>query len=63
MKTIDVGDLPEPVGKAIEHVVQTLREQLQFHASAEPRRKVTLHERRGRVLGQLTREEIYENAG
>lgn len=57
MQTINVEDLPEPVARALEAVVRTLREQLQ---SADERRpRVKLPVRPGKVLGHLTREEIY----
>lgn len=61
MQTINVEDLPEPVARAIETVVRTMREQL--HPVEERRPRVKLPVRSGHVLGQLTREEIYGDVG
>ena len=61
MQNIDVHDLPEPVAKAIEVMVQTLRNQ----AAAEkgPRSVPTqLPSWPGTVIGKLSRTEIYDNA-
>ena len=58
METIDVSGLPEPVVRAIEAVVQALRQQQpQLPKKKEPR---DLPRWDGQVLGKLTREEIYD---
>ena len=59
MKTISVEGLPEPVVRAMEIVVETMREQL--HASEKPRNHVELPNWPGDVIGSLTRTEIYEH--
>lgn len=59
MKTIDVDNLPEPVVKAMEVVVQTLREQ--FHPAEKPRVRVELPTWPGNVLGNLSRTELYDD--
>ena len=60
MKTISVEGLPEPVVRAMEIVVETVREQL--HASEQPRHRVELPNWPGKIIGALTRTEIYEDA-
>ena len=61
METIDVKGLPEPFARAVRAMVETLRQQLQSEET--PRRKVKFATRPGRVIGNLTREEIYEDVG
>ena len=59
MEQIDVSDLPEPVARAIEAMVQTLRQQLGL---AAPMKQVNVLPRwEGQVIGNLTREEIYDD--
>lgn len=62
MRTIDVHDLPEPVAKAIETMVQTLKSQAKTGQSggrgSEP---VQLPSWPGTVLGTLRRAEIYDD--
>jgi hypothetical protein len=60
MKTISVEGLPEPVVRAMEIVVETVREQL--HASEKPRQHVELPSWPGKIISGLTRTEIYEDA-
>lgn len=60
MQNIDVSDLPEPIARAIEAVVQTLRQQLPQPVQQEKTFELPRWE--GQVLGKLTREEIYESA-
>lgn len=60
MKTIDVDGLPEPVARAMEAVVATVREQLR--RGPDRRARVALPVREGSVLTPLTREEIYADA-
>ncbi|HEX4053313.1 MAG TPA: hypothetical protein VHX86_03520 [Tepidisphaeraceae bacterium] len=63
MRTIDVHDLPEPVAKAIETMVQTLRNQAKADKSRNPRREpAQLPSWPGTVLGTLRRAEIYDDA-
>ena len=61
VKTISIDGLPEPVAAAVVQMVETLRRQ--FTAKAEPRPQVDLPRWPGKVLGHLTREEIYEHVG
>jgi hypothetical protein len=58
MDTINVDGLPEPVVRAVEAMVQTLREQL---AKGEKKEPVELPLWRGTVIGSLTRDEIYDD--
>ena len=57
MDTINVRDLPEPLARAIDAMVRTLREQLR--AEDKPRRRVNLPVWPGKVIGSLKREDIY----
>lgn len=52
--------LPEPVARAIEAVVQALRQQLP--PPAQKKQTPGLPRWEGQVLGKLTREEIYDSA-
>jgi hypothetical protein len=61
MKTINVDNIPEPVIRAMEVVVQTLREQ--FHDAEKPRSQVDLPIWPGKVVGSLDRTEIYQDVG
>ncbi|MEX2140586.1 MAG: hypothetical protein WD894_15090 [Pirellulales bacterium] len=61
METIDVKGLPEPFARAVRAMVETLRQQLE--PEEKPRRRVKLAARPGRIIGNLTREEIYEDVG
>jgi hypothetical protein len=56
VESIDVKGLPEPVARAIEVMVQALRQQLAQDRGKEP---AELPVWRGTVIGSLTREEIY----
>ena len=58
MQTIDVSDLPEPVAKALAETVQHLREQLATRKAAPPPKLPVWS---GAVIGELTREEIYDD--
>jgi hypothetical protein len=58
METINVEGLPEPVARALEAVVQALREQLTKDQKKEPS-ELPLWP--GTVIGSLTREEIYDD--
>ena len=57
MQTIDVRDLPDPVARAIEAMVQAVRGQLGTQPNSRVR--VQLPTRAGSVIGRLGREEIY----
>jgi hypothetical protein len=61
MRTINVDNIPEPVVRAMEVVVQTLREQL--HDVDKPRPRVELPVWPGEVVGSLSRTEIYQDVG
>jgi hypothetical protein len=58
METINVEGLPEPVVRAVEAMVQTLREQLVKGEKKEP---VEFPLWRGTVIGSLRREAIYDD--
>ena len=58
IKTVSIEGLPEPVAAAVVQMVETLREQF-----AGPRQPVELPRWPGKVLGNLTREEIYADVG
>ena len=59
MKTINVDGLPDPIIRSLEVVVQTFREEI--CAEEKPREQVKLPVWPGKVLGPLTREEIYKD--
>jgi hypothetical protein len=58
MESINVEGLPEPVARAIQTMVQALREQLAQEQRKEP---AELSVWPGTVIGALTREEIYDD--
>jgi hypothetical protein len=58
MEHINAEGLPEPVARAVEAMVQALREQLAKNQMKEPGE---LPVWRGTVIGSLTREEIYDD--
>jgi hypothetical protein len=58
MESINVEGLPEPVARAIQAMVQALREQLAQDQEKEP---AELPVWSGTVIGTLTREEIYDD--
>jgi hypothetical protein len=59
MDRIDVHDLPEPVARAIQAMVEELRRQL---GPAAPKKQVKeLPRWEGQVLGSLTRDELYDD--
>jgi hypothetical protein len=57
VKTVSVEGLPGPVAAAVLQMVETLR--AQFTGPREPCHPVELPRWPGKVLGNLTREEIY----
>jgi hypothetical protein len=57
MHTIDVSDLPDPVARAVENMIQVLRQQYARPIPTEASNDLPKWE--GQVLGKLTREEIY----
>jgi hypothetical protein len=62
MQTIDVHDLPEPVARAIEVMVQTIRTQTPRGSNPQdqsPPPQLPLWP--GTVIGTLRRREIYED--
>lgn len=64
MRTIDVSDLPEPYVQAVKAVVETFRRQLaiQNKKGKQPiRPPVELPRWRLGVIGDLSREEIYDD--
>jgi hypothetical protein len=62
MRTIDVHDLPEPVARAIETMVQSLRDQARAEATKPSvSESVQLPAWPGTVLGTLRRGDIYDD--
>jgi hypothetical protein len=61
MEQIDVHDLPEPVARAIQAMVEELRRQLGPAAPKKQAKELPRWE--GQVLGNLTREELYDDVG
>jgi hypothetical protein len=60
MKAVSTEGLPEPIAQAVAIMVETLRNQ--FLAKPQDRPRVDLPAWPGKVMGNVTREEIYENA-
>jgi hypothetical protein len=58
MEHINVEGLPEPVARAVEAMVQALREQL---AKEQKKAPGELPVWAGTVIGSLTRDEIYDD--
>jgi len=61
MRTINIDGFPEPYARAVERMVESLRQQLK--AKPKTRKRVRLPVRHGKVLVELTREEIYRDVG
>ncbi len=64
MESIDVSDLPEPFAEAVKAVAETFRRQLAGKGEdpgkeASPGNKLTVCD--GAVIGNLSREEIYDD--
>lgn len=66
MKTINVEHVPEHVAQALAVVAehfQRARAAKVADRDQQGRERVKLHSRPGKVIGKLTREEIYEDVG
>ncbi len=62
MKTINVEGLPEPIAQAMEAMARLLREQLKAVEKRDTKGKpIGLPTKSGKVVGTLSREEIYED--
>jgi hypothetical protein len=59
VRTINIDDFPEPYVRAVEQMVENLRQQLK--AKPKPPRRGKLPVWPGKPIGSLTREEIYED--
>ena len=59
MKTVDVSDLPEPLARAVEAMVQAMREQL--NGKEQRKQSVNLPVWKGTVKSSLRREDIYDD--
>lgn len=59
METINVHGLPESIARALEAMVNTLRQQFQIKKQHKQPLKLPVWE--GKPLGKLTREEIYDD--
>jgi hypothetical protein len=63
MRTIDVHDLPEPVAKAIELMVETIRSQVAADKNGQDRSiNIEIPAWPGTIIGRLRRAEIYDDA-
>ena len=66
MENINVRGLPEPVVRALESMVETLRRQMtsqpQKQGQAAVNGQLALPRWPGKVIGTLSREEIYDDA-
>lgn len=62
MKTIDVDGLPEPVAQALHEIVRAIRQQMRGPQEARKPdgRRVQLRTWPGKVIGPLTRQEMYD---
>jgi hypothetical protein len=59
MKTVDVSDLPEPLARAVEAMVQAMRKQL--NGEEQRKQPVNLPVWKGTVKSSLRREDIYDD--
>ena len=59
-KAINVEGLPQPVTHALQAMIQALKGQL--HVVPKRPQAGELKDRPGKVIGKLTRKEIYEDA-
>jgi hypothetical protein len=59
MDTVDLRGLPEPIARAVEAMVETIRQQLAKGTPAKPPAR-EFPRWPGTVLGTLSREEIYD---
>ena len=59
-RAIDLHDIPEPIAQAIEAMVNTLREQIKAAQNGQ-KHPVTLPIWQGKPIGELSREEIYDD--
>jgi hypothetical protein len=62
VENIQVADLPEPVARAIEAMVEVIRKQLGSRGHEAPPKALHIPLWEGTVIGHLTREEIYDDA-
>jgi hypothetical protein len=64
MNTINVEGLPEPIAQAMDAMARLMREQLAIGRQEKSKTdRITLPTRSGTVIGELTRDEIYEDVG
>jgi hypothetical protein len=67
MEYINVRGLPEPVARALERMVDALRRKVwaapasQQQTAPSANGGLRLDRRRGKVIGRLTREELYDD--
>jgi len=63
MEILDVSDLPAPVVRALKKVVESVRRELAEKPTTRkpPGEKVKLSLCEGKVIGKLSREEIYDD--
>jgi len=63
METLDVSDLPAPVVRALKKVVESVRRELAEKPATRktPGGKVKLSLCEGKVIGNLSREEIHDD--
>ncbi len=60
METVDITDLPEPLARAVETMVNGLREQV-AKKNGSITQPVELPKWKGKIIGTLSRDEIYED--
>jgi len=61
MQPLNVEDLPEPIMRSLEVIVQITRKLTGRKPPPSRRQRIALGVRKGTVYGKLTREEIYDD--
>ena len=59
MQTVDVSDLPEPIERALEVAAEMARRWTRRKTDQKPAPELSVWD--GYVIGELRREEIYED--
>ena len=65
VKTINVEHLPEPIARAVQAMVETLKTQMApaNEGSTQPRKQIEFRRKPGRALTDLRRADIYADVG
>ncbi len=61
MKSINVEGIPEPVARIFAFMIQVVREQLKAQPQRRPRVKLPVY--KGKIIGSLSRRDIYSDVG